>query len=308
MTHGTPEQPSWRAGLVRAVRLYFAPFVRVDPVADKEAGPFAQRFQRWALAAAAVAGAGIGVHQFLSQPPFTMSIVTAANQWSSKALPEQSVVNVRPGTNMTVRLDDQERRIDILRGEALFEVAHEEPSRPFIVYAGTTQTRAVGTQFVVTYEPSGNVKVSVVEGRVRFKNVLSNGDFEERSLPAGAGASVANGQMSGFSFSSYDAIRRVFWKDDTLHMSGATIGEVVARLNVREPQQIVIDDPRIAATLLPSTFVTQYTLDKFLSLIEGTQPLIEVQRRDGVAHLMFKAHSPIRPEAHAEQQHRDGRG
>jgi ferric-dicitrate binding protein FerR (iron transport regulator) len=114
--------------------------------------------------------------------------------------------------------------------------------------------------------------------------------------------------MSAFSLSSYDAVRRVFWKDNTLHMSGATIGEVVAQLNVRETQQIVIDDPRIAATLLPSTFVTQYTLDKFLSLIEGSQSNIEVQRRDDVAHLMFKPSSPIRPEAHSEQQHRDGRG
>lgn len=288
MTRGTSERPSLREVVVRAFRLYFAPFLRVDPITDRDAGPFAQRFQRWALAIAVMVGAGIGISQFLSPPPFAIAIVTGTDQWNSQGLPDGSIVHVRPNTNLTVRLDTENRRMDVLRGEALFEVAHESPSRPFTVYAGTTQTRAFGTQFTVAHQPPGNVKVSVVEGRVRFKNISSNGAVEERVLTAGTGASVSNGHTSTFSSAG---VRRVLWEENTLHMSGARIGEVVAQLSLREPKQIVIDDPRVAATLLPSTFLTQYSLDKFLSFIEETQPNIGVQRGDGVVHLTFKSSS-----------------
>lgn len=286
MTPGNSERLSWRGGLGRAIRLYFAPFFRVDPTADRDAGPFAQRFQRWALAITAMVGAGIGISQFLSPPPFTIAMLTGANHWSSQKLPDGSVVHVRPDTNLTVRLDTDHRRIDVLRGEMLAEVAHE--SRPFTVYAGATQTRAVGTQFSVTHQPPGHVKVVVVEGEVRFKNIRSDGTVEERALTAGAGASVSNDQMNTFPTAH---VRRVYWEDNTLHISGATVGEVVAQLNLRESRQVVIDDSRVAATLLPSTFVTQYSLDKFLALIEEARLDIGVRRGDGVVHLTYEGRS-----------------
>lgn len=285
MTRGTSERLAWRESVRRAFRLYFAPFFRTDPVAEREAGPFAQRFQRGALAVAVVVGAGIGIHEFLSPPPFTRSMLTGTNQWSAEALPDGSIVHVGPDTNLTIRLDTANRRIDVLRGEAFFEVAHESPSRPFTVYAATTQTRAVGTQFAVTHRPPGNVKVDVMEGEVRFKNIRSNGAVEERTLTAGRGASVSDSRMD--TFRSTD-VRRVFWENNTLYMSGATVGEVVAQLSLRESTRIVIDDPRVAATLLPWTFVTPYTLDKFLALIEDAQLDIGVQRGDEVVHLTFK--------------------
>lgn len=289
MTRGTSERLSLRETVGRAVRLYFSAFSRVDPAADREAGPFAQRFQRWALAITAVVGAGIGIAQFLSPPPFSMAMVTGTYQWSSQRLPDGSIVRARPGTNLTVRLDDDARRIDVLRGEAFFEVAHESPSRPFTVYAGSTETRAVGTQFRVTHGPPGNVKVAVLQGQVRFKNIRPNGAVEERPLTAGQGASVSNGQMDTFPASDD---RHVFWDENTLHMSGATIGEVVAELSLRESKRIVIDDPRVAATRLPpSTYVAPYTLDGFLSLIEEGQLDIGVRRADEAVHLRFEPSS-----------------
>lgn len=288
MTHGSPERPSWREVAVRAVRLYFAPFVRVDPIADRAAGPFAQRFQRWALAAAVVAGTGIGISQFLSPQPFTLAIVTGKDEWISRWLPDQSVVHIGPDTNLTVRLDAENRRMDVLRGEVLFEVKHESPSRPFTVYAGPTQTLAVGTQFVVTHRPSGTVKVAMVEGEVRFKHIRSNGAVEERPLTRGEGATVLQDQMD---IVKSGEVRRVIWQDDVLYIRGATIGEVVAQLNLREPEEIVIDDARVAATRLSTAYVTPYTRDGFLSLLEGPSLNIRVERRSAVVHLAFKSSS-----------------
>src|SRR5262249_50747770 len=55
-------------------------------------------------------------------------------------------------------------RLELLQGEAVFEVA-KDPSRPFIVSAGSAAVTAVGTEFNVRRSLDG-VIVSVLEGRV----------------------------------------------------------------------------------------------------------------------------------------------
>src|SRR5690606_35616051 len=50
------------------------------------------------------------------------------------------------------------------RGEAFFDVA-KDPTRPFIVTAGERVVTALGTSFVVRFDPN-QVAVTLVEGRV----------------------------------------------------------------------------------------------------------------------------------------------
>lgn len=76
-----------------------------------------------------------------------------------------------------------ERFIDSIRlvsliGEAFFEV-RPDSSAPFVVEAGKTETRVLGTTFNIrAYEDEQNVKVTVITGKVRFtpKDSLESGN------------------------------------------------------------------------------------------------------------------------------------
>ena len=57
------------------------------------------------------------------------------------------------------------RLVELQRGEALFEVAHD-PKRPFEVTANRVTSRAVGTKFSVRLYEDERVETVVAEGRV----------------------------------------------------------------------------------------------------------------------------------------------
>ncbi len=57
-----------------------------------------------------------------------------------------------------------------LEGEAFFEVEHNR-RKPFIVHAGNSVTKVLGTSFNVKSEPSGDVQVTVVTGIVALSGI-----------------------------------------------------------------------------------------------------------------------------------------
>jgi ferric-dicitrate binding protein FerR (iron transport regulator) len=67
---------------------------------------------------------------------------------------------------LRVRLEDLRREVDLGRGEALFQVAHDL-RRPFRVHTRAGLVEAVGTQFNVYDRVNGDTRVSVLEGKVR---------------------------------------------------------------------------------------------------------------------------------------------
>ena len=82
----------------------------------------------------------------------------------SITLEDGSTIDLNARSKVRVRFSDRERDVKLLEGQALFSVAHDA-SRPFIVSAGNTAVRAVGTQFDV-YRKSHGTTITVVEGRV----------------------------------------------------------------------------------------------------------------------------------------------
>jgi transmembrane sensor len=89
---------------------------------------------------------------------------TTIGEQRSLTLADGSTVELNAQTQIRVRYSENERHIDLLKGQALFHVARNK-TRPFIVDTGETQVRAVGTQFDVYRKSSGTI-VTVIEGRV----------------------------------------------------------------------------------------------------------------------------------------------
>jgi transmembrane sensor len=87
------------------------------------------------------------------------------------ALSDGSIVRLNTGSSIRLGKDFGLHSRDIyLEGEGYFEVA-KDASKPFHVYAGKSVTTAIGTAFTVrAYKGEINVKILLIEGKVRVEN------------------------------------------------------------------------------------------------------------------------------------------
>ena len=85
-------------------------------------------------------------------------------------LDDGSRMTLNTDTRVRVKFGADKRDVDVLQGEALFEVA-KDARRPFIVHAGASEVVAVGTVFSVRLAAGGDhladaLAVTLVEGKV----------------------------------------------------------------------------------------------------------------------------------------------
>jgi transmembrane sensor len=89
---------------------------------------------------------------------------TDTGERRSITLADGSTVDLNARSKLRVEFSKNERRVELLDGQALFQVAKDK-NRPFIVASGEATVRAVGTQFDV-YRKETDTTVTVLEGRV----------------------------------------------------------------------------------------------------------------------------------------------
>ncbi|WP_447414957.1 FecR family protein, partial [Clostridium perfringens] len=85
---------------------------------------------------------------------------------------------------------NDQRFVRMLKGEAHFDVAHN-PARPFIVKAGDSTLRAVGTAFNVRLRPE-LTELTVIEGRVAVRD----SGAATRTVAAGSAAAIRGGTVA----------------------------------------------------------------------------------------------------------------
>jgi transmembrane sensor len=145
-------------------------------------GRSSHRLRLWALSAAAsilvLAVAGL-VQWYIQRDAYS----TGIGEQRSLVLLDGSTVQLNARSKLRVRFSDVERRVELIRGQALFQVVRN-PSRPFVVDSGATRVRAVGTQFEV-YQKSKGTVVTVLEGRVAVfdRGVQGSPSSEPRIAP-----------------------------------------------------------------------------------------------------------------------------
>jgi transmembrane sensor len=117
---------------------------------------------------AAGAAAAIGLMLYLPESTAESEFSTAIGQIREVVLADGSVVFLNTDTKIEVRFTKNLRAISLVRGEAQFDVA-KNLKRPFIVSAGDTCVRAVGTSFTVSKLPKKPIRVLVKEGIVEVQ-------------------------------------------------------------------------------------------------------------------------------------------
>jgi transmembrane sensor len=121
---------------------------------------------------------------------------------------------------------EADRRLIHLTGEAFFIVA-KDTLRPFIVEAGSLQTKALGTKFNISAFPeSCHITVSLLEGMVEVMDGSEDNKLilEERQAVR---YNVVNNKLDKVSFNYIGSIQ---WKDGILFFQKASLFEAIVEL------------------------------------------------------------------------------
>lgn len=116
--------------------------------------------------------------------------VTGTDQLRTVSLSDGSVVTLAPRSAVKVEIDGDQRRVELLRGDAYFEVARD-PARPFRVSSDRLETTVLGTGFEVR-SGGANALVGVRHGRVRVDTRTA---AAHRVLTAGHGVRSIDGAV-----------------------------------------------------------------------------------------------------------------
>ena len=198
------------------------------------------------LAAASVIGAvGYGALTLRGR------VTTGKGDIRRAPLSDGSAVTLNTDTAIRAAFDGEMRRVDLLRGEALFDVA-KDPARPFVVVAGDVRVRAVGTSFTVRTHADGRIGVIVREGVVE---VWRGVEGKPVRLAAEHAVRVAGlGDLRPTIIGAAAVDRAMAWRQGQIDLDGLTLGQAATEFARYSDRRIVIDDPAVAGLKMTGLF------------------------------------------------------
>jgi len=215
----------------RALGPEFAPALfRTKPVVR----PSRRNLIGWgggAIAAGLVAGVGaLTVSSYASR-------AYASQRGEIRLIPLEDGSAITLNTDTKVRV--RRRTVELLRGEALFEVAKGE--QPFVVSAEALSVTATTAAFVVKAIAGAPVSVVVREGQVSVTD-------RSGRLRLGANqqmdASAKRTQVETVAPASL--ARQLAWREGKIALEGETMAEAAREFARYSDMRLVIDDPTLA--------------------------------------------------------------
>jgi transmembrane sensor len=167
---------------------------------------------------------------------------TSVGEQRVLSLADGSVIHLNTDTLVSVDFSNTHRNVNLLRGEAHFEVAHDE-TRPFIVRAADNTVTAVGTAFNVQLNSAQQFELLVTDGKVLVKNVtdkLPIAAIAESSHPldglgelmiAGQKAVVSLQSIQQLSLSNKQVQNDLAWQQGMLVFHGEPLAEALQEIS-----------------------------------------------------------------------------
>lgn len=219
----------------------------------KPAVPVVQRKATLFIAAAAAIGViaiGTSTNLWLSQPSAT-TYATPVGGRQTVPLEDGSSIELNTNTVLRMKFTNDRRVVELVRGEALFDVKHDS-SRPFVVLAANHRVVDLGTKFLVR-EDGASLKVALIEGSARLEAM----DVAKSAvlLPGDEALATARG-LSVTRKSSNEMERELGWQRGVLVFQRTTLVEVANEYNRYNHRKIVIGDAKAGARVITATLPT----------------------------------------------------
>lgn len=180
-------------------------------------------------------------------------------------LADSSRVTLNENTQLIVErnFSRNNRRLK-LTGEAYFDV-QKNKDLPFIITAGETTTKVLGTAFTIDAREAGYVSVFVERGLVEVSSVSEKVQLKERGL-----AEYVSGQ--GIKKEAIAHNNFLAWKTGVIRFEGETLASVSKFLSRHYNVEILLDEA-IPANARISIELNNYSVEEALKFITLTLDL-----------------------------------
>lgn len=202
---------------------------------------------------------------------------TRPGQQQTVALSDGTRVTLNTGSTLTVAYTFRERRVQLVRGEAIFEVS-KDAHRPFYVSAGNDEVEALGTIFTVRTDVK-NLTVVLVEGSVlvtrrlphegRLVNVTTLSPGERLKVPANGAPAVDRPTID----------EQLAWLRGQVSFNDSPLIDAVAELNRYGGPPLMLADPALGELRISGVFQT-HDAAEFAAAVARLEGL-ELEHRDG---------------------------
>jgi len=199
-----------------------------------------------------------------------IAVATATLLWVlrpaaySTRVGEQKVATLEDGSRIALNTDSsvevqysaKQRLVQLDRGEAMFEVAHNV-ARPFLVRAGDKQIRAVGTSFVVRRD-GNTVTVTLLHGKVAVTNVRSARTAAEPTYlnPGDRLRAVADEPVR---IDAQPVEAATAWRRGQAVFADTPLSDAVAEMNRYGGPRLILADPNLTLLRVSGVFATNDT-------------------------------------------------
>lgn len=201
-----------------------------------------------AAAAVTVAAAGVGLQVRNTR------VRTRIGEVRLVPLPDGSSMTLNTASRATIDFSGTARRIRLVEGEALFDVA-KDSSRPFLVEAADTQVRAVGTSFVVRRLQDQPVQVLVREGVVEVKREAALAAKPVRVRANTRAVAAKDGAVDASAVTAAEVTRELVWREGLLAFEDVPLQQAIAEFARYSDTRIVVDDPAIGQETVTGLFM-----------------------------------------------------
>lgn len=204
-------------------------------------------------------------------------------------LDDGTVVALNTDSRLEVTYTARRRDVRLLRGEAMFTVAHNN-SWPFVVTVGDRRVTAIGTVFNVRRD-GDRIEVALVEGRVRVNpargsalaRIISR--FDEEELAPGEQL-LANEGGSNITIEAADMQRVTSWENGQIIFRDDTLASAAAEFNRYSETKILVIDPRVTDLKLSGVFDTKRP-ENFIAAVTAFYPVEARRQSDSVTELIW---------------------
>ena len=213
-----------------------------------------------AAAACIAVVAGFFLSEVVLNPRTTTEIVRQDEMPRTKRLEDGSLIRMNSGTRIKIEYSKQLRHVELLEGEAHFEVAKNK-NRPFVVGIDQFEIRAVGTAFNVKRQTS-EINVLVTEGKVELTanqihaetDSVTGGDHQRETLGV-----LEIGENAKIQYETQERTyncevnqqdeqemsHQLQWREALLTFGGPTLKDLVEEFEQKTGIRMILRDPTL---------------------------------------------------------------
>ncbi len=172
-------------------------------------------------------------------------IETPKGGHESLTLADGTHVELNTDSAISVHLSSGARDVELLRGEASFQVKHDA-TRAFVVTVAKRRIVDLGTKFLVRLS-QGSVEVALLEGRARLEGDTNTS--QQRAIELSPGdVAVATEYGTRVSVrSKQELLDRLAWQHGMIVLHDETLAHAAEEFNRYGGQKLIVVGPKISA-------------------------------------------------------------